>query len=137
MDQVTELIRELAEVNEKIWALPDDAFAEKYELLNRRDTLREQAARFAVDADKERSTAELLSELSGLRSQLGEIERQRIDLVTQAGGGAPGASNMTNLGGVSLNAQMMEASGVGRIQSRIGVIKGVLADRGVEVPTAE
>ena len=137
MDQVTELIRELAEVNEKIWALPDDAFAEKYELLNRRDTLREQAATFAVDADKERSTAELLSELSGLRSQLGQIEGQKIDLVTQAGGGATGASNMTNLGGVSLNAQMMEASEAGRIQSRIGVIKGVLTDRGVDVPTAE
>jgi predicted naringenin-chalcone synthase len=137
MDQVTELIRELAEVNEKIWALPDDAFAEKYELTNRRDLLREQAATYAVDADKERSSAELLSELSGLRSQLGQIELQKIDLVTQAGGGAPGGSNMTNLGGVSLNAQMMEASGAGRIQSRIGVIKGVLTDRGVDVPTAE
>ena len=44
MDQVTDLIRELAAVNEKIWALSDDAFAEKYELLNRRDTLREQAS---------------------------------------------------------------------------------------------
>ena len=40
MDQVTGLIRELAEVSEKIWALPDDAFAEKYELFSRRDTLR-------------------------------------------------------------------------------------------------
>jgi hypothetical protein len=137
MDQVTGLIRELAEVNEKIWALPDDAFAEKYELFNRRDTLREQASELAVDADKERSTAELLSELSGLRSKLGQIEGQKIDLVTQAGGGAPGASNMTNLGGVSLNVQMMEASGAGRLKSRIGVVKGVLTDRGVDVPLPE
>ena len=137
MDQVTGLIRELAEVNEKIWALPDDAFAEKYELFNRRDTLREQASELAVHADKERSTAELLSELSGLRSQLGQIEGQKIDLVTQAGGGAPGASNMTNLGGVSLNAQMMEASGASRLKSRVGVVKGVLTDRGVDVPPPE
>jgi hypothetical protein len=89
------------------------------------------------DADKERSTGDLLAELSGLRMQFGQIEGQKIDLVTQAGGGATGASNMTNLGGVSLNAQMMEASGAGRIQARIGVIKGVLADRGVDVPAAD
>lgn len=137
MDEVTGLIRELAEVNEKIWSLPDDALAEKYELQIKRDALRKQAEEYAVDADKERSTADLLSELSGLRSQLGQIEGQKIDLVTQAGGGATGASNMTNLGGVSLNAQMMEASGAGRLQARIGVIKGVLADRGMDVPAAD
>jgi hypothetical protein len=136
MDQLSELTRELADLDEQIWALPDDAFAEKHELLKKRDVLRERAAEHAVDADKERSAAELLSELSGLRSQLGQIEGQKIDLVTQAGGGAPGMGNMTNLGGVSLNAQMMEASGAGRIQARIGVIKGVLTDRGVDVPPA-
>jgi len=134
MTDVSEVTRKLADVDEQIRSLPDDAFAEKYELLKKRDQLREDAARFAVDADKERSTTVLLSELSGLRSQLAQIEGQKIDLVTQAGGGAPGASNMTNLGGVSLNAQMSAASGAGRIQSRIVVIKGVLADRGVEVP---
>ncbi len=131
---MTELIRELADLNQQIWALPDDAFAEKHELLKKRYSLREQAAEYAVDADKERSTVELLSELSGLRFQLDQIEKQKIDLVTQAGGGAPGASNMTNLGGVLLNAQIMEASGAGRLQSRIGVIKGVLIDRDVDIP---
>lgn len=136
MDPLTELIRELAEVNQEIWALPDDAFAEKYELLKKRDSLRERAAEYAVDADKERSTADLLSELSGLRFQLDQIEKQKIDLVTQAGGGASGASNMTNLGGVLLNAKIMEASGAGRLQSRIGVIKGVLIDRDVDIPVA-
>ena len=93
MDDVTELIRELAEVNNQIWALPDDAFAEKYELQQRRDALRRQAEEYAVDADKERATGDLLAELSGLRMQLGQIEGQKIDLVTQAGGGATGASN--------------------------------------------
>ena len=134
MDQLTDLIRELADLNQQIWALPDDAFAEKHELSKKRDVLRERAAEHAVDADNGRSTADLLSELSGLRFQLDQIEGQKIDLVTQAGGGAAGASNMTNLGGVLLNAQMMEASGAGRIQSRIGVIKGVLIDRGEDTP---
>ena len=137
MGDIAALIRELADVDEQLRSLPDDAFAEKHELLRRQYELRERAAEFAVDRDKARSTPELLSELSGLRSQLAQIEGQRIDLVTQAGGGATGASNMGNLGGVSLNAQMGEASGAGRIQARIGVIKGVLTDRSVEVPPAD
>ena len=137
MDQISALVRELAEVNKQIWALPDDAFAEKYELQTRRDALRKQAEEYAVDADKERATPDLLAELSGLRMQLAQIEGQKIDLVSQSGGGPGEASNMTNLGGVSLNARMMEASGAGRLQSRIGVIKGVLTDRGVEVPAAD
>ena len=137
MVDVSEIARELADVDDQLRALPDDAFAEKYELLKKQDVLRERAAQFAVDADKERSTEVLLSELSGLRSQLAQLDGQKIDLVTQAGGGAAGMSNMGNLGGVSLNAQMSEASGASRIQARIGVVKGVLTDRGVEVPAAD
>ena len=136
MSDIEGLVAELAEIDDRIRALPDDAFADKYELLKEQDRLRDQAAQYAVDRDKTLTVEELLSELSGLRSQLSQIEAGKIDLVTQAGGGAPGMSNMTNLGGVSLNARMMEASGAGRIQGRIGVIKGVLADRGVEIPEA-
>jgi hypothetical protein len=136
MVDVSEIARDLADVDDQLRALSDDAFADKYELLKKQDVLRERAAQFAVDADKERSTEVLLSELSGLRSQLAQLDGQKIDLVTQAGGGASGMGNMGNLGGVSLNAQMMEASGAGRIQARIGVVKGVLTDRGVEVPEA-
>lgn len=137
MDELSELTRELADLDEQIRALPDDAFAKKHELLKKRDVLRERAAEHAVDADKNRSTVDLLAELSGWRSQLAQLEAQKIDLVTQAGGGATGAGNMTNLGGVSLNAQMMEASGAGRAQARIGVIKNVLTDRGVDVPAPD
>ena len=136
MGDVSNLVKELSEIDDRIRSLPHDAFAEKYELAKEQDRLRERAARSAVDLDKARTAAELLSELSGLRSQLSQIKDQKIDLVTQAGGGAPGMSNMGNLGGVSLNAQMMEASGAGRIQSRIGLIKGVLTDRGIEIPEA-
>ncbi len=136
MSDISSLTQELADVDEQLRALPDDAFADKYELLKKQDELRERAAQFAVDADKERSTEALLSELSGLRSQLAQLDGQKIDLVVQAGGGAVGMSNMGNLGGVALNARMTEASGASRIQARIGVIKGVLADRDVEIPEA-
>ncbi len=133
----TEVINQLAVVQDALLALPDDAFAQKYELKKEQDKLREQAAQFAVDQDERRSDTELLSELSGLRSQLTHLEKQKMDLVTQAGGGAVGMSNMGNLGGASLNIKMMEASGASRIQARIGVIKGVLQNRGVEVPEAK
>jgi len=136
MSDISSLTKELADVDEQLRALPDDAFADKYELLKRQDELRERAAQFAVDADKERSTEALLSELSGLRSQLAQLDGQKIDLVVQAGGGAVGMSNMGNLGGVALNARMTDASGASRIQARIGVIKGVLTDRDVEIPEA-
>jgi len=70
----SELINQLAVVQDALLALPDDAFAEKYELKKRQDKLREQAAQFAVDQDEARADAELLSELSGLRSQLAQLE---------------------------------------------------------------
>ncbi len=54
--------------------------------------------------------------------------------MTQAG--AASAGEMGNLGGVSLNAQPMEAGGGSSIQARIGVLNGILPDRGIEVPEA-
>ena len=136
MSDIDHITRELARVDAELRALPDHAFEARYQLRKEQDAIREQAARFAEDVDKNRSDEDLLAELRGLRSQLSQIERQKIDLVTQAGGGAPGASNMTNLGGVDINRRIVEASGAGRIQARIGRIKGILVDRGVDVPDA-
>ncbi len=133
MDEIDHITRELARVDVELRSLPDDAFEQRYRLRMEQDTLRQQAARFAEDLDKGRSDEDLLAELSGLRTQLALIERQKIDLVVQAGGGAE-PSNMTNLGGVDINRRIVEASGAGRIQARIGRIKGILTDRGVEVP---
>jgi len=96
MADASKIVRELADMDDQLRALSDDAFAEKYELLKKQDELRERAAQFAVDADKERSTEVLLSELSGLRSQLAQLDGQKIDLVTQAGFAT--TSNMGNLG---------------------------------------
>ncbi|MDH3684341.1 MAG: hypothetical protein OEV40_30845 [Acidimicrobiia bacterium] len=125
----------LAAVHDALRELPDDAFAEKYELLKRQDALRDEAAQYAIDLDAGRSDAELLAELAGLRSQLTQLEKQKIDLVTQAGGGS-GGGEMGNIGAAALNAQLMEAGGGARIQARIGAVKGALSDRGVDFPDA-
>lgn len=133
---VTDVTARLADVQKRLLALPDDAFAEKFELLKQRDRLREEAAGFAAMIDSERSDEELLRELAALRSQMQSIEGKRIDLVMQAGSGGATTGEMGNLGGVKLNKGIDDAFGLPKIKARIGVIKGTLSDRGVEIPAA-
>jgi hypothetical protein len=64
------------------------------------------------------------------------IEGKRIDLVMQAGSGGPSTAEMGNLGGVKINKGIDDALGLPKIKARIGVLKGTLTDRGVEVPDA-
>jgi hypothetical protein len=135
-DDVAQVASRLADVQKRLLELPDDAFAEKYELLQQRDTLREEASGFAGAIDSNRSDEELLRELAALRSQMRSIEGKRIDLVMQAGSGGASTGEMGNLGGVKLNKGIDDAFGLPKIKARIGVIKGTLADRGVDVPEA-
>ncbi len=131
MADVDAVLKELSEIQDRLLELPRDAFAEIYELHNRRAELRAQAAEFAQDRDADRSTENLLRELAALRTRLAEIERQQVNLVAQAGGGGARSGSAH---GVALNRRIADAQGMGRVQSRIGVIKGVLIDRSVEVP---
>lgn len=129
-----EALKELSDVQNRLNTLPDDAFAERYELRRRQDELRDQMASFRVDFDAERSTEDLLTGFSGLRSGMAAIEGQRIDLVSQAGGRGWLTGAMTPEEG--LNRKMDEAVGAEEIQTRTGHVKGILIDRGVEVPEA-
>lgn len=130
----TDITKRLAENQRKLLELPDDAFAEKYDLLKERDALREEAAGLSAAMDSGRTDEELLRELAALRSQVNQIEKQRIDLVMQAGSGGAGTSEMGNLGGVKINKGIEDAHGLPKIKARLGVIKGHLIDRGVEIP---
>ena len=136
MDASHDITRELADIQKQLIDLPRDAFAERYALQKRQDDLRAVARSSDNPLDAGRSTEDLLAELAGLRSQVRSIEKQRIDLVTQAGGGGATISEMGNLGGVQINKGIGDAHGLPRITARIGVIKGILADRGVDVPDA-
>jgi len=128
-----DIVRQLSEVQDQLNALPDDAFAQRWELRNRQAELREQARAFSYASDEDKFDEDLLDELRALRERMKMIERQRIDLVGQAGGGSM-SGEMGNLGGVKLNRSMDEASGLPKIKARIGAIKGVLIDRGVDIP---
>jgi hypothetical protein len=132
-----DVAHELAEVQDALLALPEDAFAEKYELLKKRDRLRDQAAAYAQSLDARRSDEDLLTELHSLRQQMETIEGERIDLVAQAGSGGASSSEMGNLGGVQINKAISDASGLPKIKARIGVIKGILEDRGLDIPPVD
>jgi hypothetical protein len=80
MASVASLVQELSEIQDRLVALPDDAFAERSELIRRRDELRSEAEAHAAGADPARPTEDLLAELAALR-------RRRSDLST-AGSGA-------------------------------------------------
>lgn len=127
----------LGEIQTELLDLPDDAFEQRHKLREEQDRLRTEARSHAGDMDKDRSTPDLLSELSGLRSQMKSIEKMRIDLVQQAGSGGATSSEMGNLGGVKINKGIDDAQGLPAIKARIGLIKGILIDRGVEVPEAD
>ena len=136
MSDIGDLTAQLADVQRRLHELPDDAFAEKFALHKERDALRDRARTYAEDLDKGRSTEELLAELASLRSQMHSIEGQRIDLVYQAGSGGASSSEMGNLGGIALNRGMDDAMGLPKIKARIGLLKGILTDRGTEIPDA-
>ncbi len=135
MSGIGDLIRQLSDVQTLLSELPDDAFAERFELKEKQAALRAEAARFAEDLDHGRSSEELLIELGSLRSEMKSIEGQRIDLVTQAG--TTTAGEMGNLGGYAINKGIEDAMGLPKIKARIGRIKGILIDRDVDVPDAD
>ncbi len=134
MSTPLDVARQLARIQDQLIALPEDAFAERWELRKQQDDRRKQAAEFAYALDDDKFDEELLSELGALRERMKAIERQRIDLVMQSGSGGPGTAEMSSLGAVKLNKSMDDAAGLPAIKARIGVIKGVLINRGVEVP---
>lgn len=130
--ELDELTRELASIQDALLELPPDAFAERYDLQKRQDALRDQAAAFHQDWEAQRPTIELRAELSALRAQLASIEAQRINLVYQAGSGGQDGPSAEGLGGTGLNEGILDAQGADHIHARIGLIKGILTDRGID-----
>jgi hypothetical protein len=135
MTSTGDIVKQLSEVQDQLNALPDDAFAQRWELRVRQDQLRDQASEFSYAKYEDKFDDELLDELRALREKMKWIEKQRIDLVVQAGSG--GISNMGNLGGVAINKGIDDAQGLPQIKAKIGQIKGILADRGVTVPVPD
>ncbi len=120
-------LRELADIQDRLIALPADAFGERYDLQTRRAALRDRLAETHAGADQERPTAELEAELAALQARAEEVKKLRIDVVKQAGGGRTG--EMNTRGATQMNRQIDEAQGLPAIRSRIARIEAVLEQR--------
>lgn len=131
MEPSNDLAIRLAEVQDALLALPDDAFAEKYALLKERDELRAQAAGYAEELEDGRSDEDLLAELKALRAQMKALAKQKINMVSQAGESGSGAV-YSGSGGLDINTKMMQASGADQIRERIARITRILTERGIE-----
>jgi hypothetical protein len=93
----------------------------------------EQAAEFAAGVDDERPKADLVAELVSPRTRRDELEAEHINVMLQAANiDVAGFSGHADA--AEINRRITEAQGLPRIEARIGRIKGILFDRGAEVP---
>ena len=117
---MSSILRELNEVQDQLGSLPRDARADKLALLSRQEELQTRAAQLADRVDEGWSTQELLSQLASLRWQRDAVARQR--------GAAPLVR--TDPSGPY---RTMRRDGLPRIEARIGHIKAILAERGIDL----
>jgi len=74
--EISSVLRELEQVQDRLWSLSIDAEAEQYALMARREELRTRAAQLADGVDAACSTQELLIRLASLRRRRVLLDRQ-------------------------------------------------------------
>lgn len=126
MSSVEDIARRLAAIIDELALLPDGPSPERFHLLQERDTLRDQAAQFALDADAGRSTESLEAEKASLK-------RRRHSLVNTTGGYVTGdsADSAGRVGAAltTVHGRAASAAGVEQLNLRISRIEDVLATR--------
>lgn len=126
MDDVSDLVRRLADVQDRMLALDPRDLSARYELEKERDALRSEASEFAGQVDEGRSATDIERELAALRAQVEAIIDSKIDLVVQSGGGSNAGPGADGMGGVVLNQLISAAGGMDRIRARISHLEAVL-----------
>jgi hypothetical protein len=137
METPASVARQLADIQDQLIRLPSEAFAERWELRIRQNDLRRTATAFSYAMFEDLFDEDLLEQLRALRDEMKRIEVRRIDLVSQSGSSGAGMAATGGLNAVTMNMAMDEAAGLEGIRARIGLIKGVLIDRGVDIPTPD
>ena len=134
MGDVGAVVKKLAAVAQQLAELPRDAVLQKIELQNRQNELRAEAARLRRGVGSGTATADFLALLTTLRRQRDAIEKSRIDVVQQSGNVGTGVFMGTNHQGdaMRINRKIDEAHGLSDLEARIGRIKRILVDRGVD-----
>lgn len=117
--------RRLAEIDAALDGEFREPSPEHLALLEERDALRHEAAKYRVDRDASRSTEELEAELSQLRKERKALIGTHTGYATSMGGGSSSPSPGE---WVTLAAQ--SRSSLGRLDGRIGEIESELERRG-------
>ena len=130
--ELSSIMRELAELQDRITALPVDAKDDKLTLLTKQDELRTQAARLADRIDDSCSTQELLRQLAGLRRQRAALDRQRVDSPSTPRSFRPGSYGTGTSSATTPNGRPADDPGL-RIEERIRRVRSLLEERGIEL----
>lgn len=126
MDDVTTLVQQLADLQDRLLALDPSDHTGKFALEKERDVLRSRAAEFASRIESERPVADIERELAALQAQVDTINKSKIDMVMQSGGGTNAGAGADGMGGVVLNQKIGAAGGIDRIKVRIAHLEALL-----------
>ena len=122
MSDLDRILEELSSIRDRLQEAIDDA--ERVDLVDRRDELRIEARRAAPA-----SPGELEEQLDRLVKAWERLQKQRIDVVKQAGDLAAGNFGFTS-DAMLLNRQIDEAGGRDDLEQRIRELKAKLAAMG-------
>lgn len=125
-DSLEDILSRLAAVQMELDGLEGGPSPRRFELLIEQDGLRRQAARYAPDWDRGRSTEELKAELKSLRNQRKHLVSGRVGYATSKGGSNQGPSSGA---WVKLGQESLAGAGLGRLNRRISEIQDELASR--------
>lgn len=124
MTDVDSIWRELGDIRRLLETTTDPTA--RRELIGRRDELRELARAVAAESD---TTEQLTAELDALTERWTELQRMRIDVVQQSGGGAEhGIDNARDA--MRINREIDRSQGRADIENRISAIRRTLEERG-------
>lgn len=121
LDQV---FQEMGRIADRLAALPVEAFAERLELRQRQEQLRLTASDLSARAPVDRHA--LQAELEHLLGRWDALQKERIDVVAQSGGGSQGGDAFSGAHAVRVNLQIDAARGRDQIESRIAEIRRLL-----------
>jgi len=129
-DSRDEINRRLAEIDDELWSLGPDDYSSRYQLHIERDRLRDRV-RGSGDADIDRSTEDILSELHARRKSLIAIQESLVSSAGMSGGGGAGAGSFEGpADGVKLNTEIVAATGARELAQRVARLETILTERG-------
>ncbi len=127
-DEIDAVEADLEEVRRQLAQAPADAYTTRIDLRERERDLQAQLAK--LERERPVDAAALRAELEALERRRDRLAKERIDVVSQAGGGSAGGDFAFATDAWKLNRQIDEATGLNEIEDRIAEIKARLAGRG-------